>query len=117
MLKIDAHEIFSLNGNPKINIFLINFHSISSLIQSGFLSKAVTYHYHVGLTSLKVGITGDYTVSSSERLYNNHAMQEKLLSAYREKSQGKKPGKKAGEKKPRSNQNRQGDSRDDANPN
>lgn len=64
--------------------------SISSLIQMGFLARAVTWHYHVGLTSLKVGRNGDYTVSSSERLYNNHAMQDKLLSAYREKSIGKK---------------------------
>jgi superfamily II DNA or RNA helicase len=64
--------------------------SISSLVETGFLSRAITYHYHVGLTSLKVGRTGDYTVSSSERLYNNHAMQDKLLSAYREKSLGKK---------------------------
>ncbi len=64
--------------------------SISSLIGNGFLSKATTYHYHVGLTSLKVGRTGDYTVSSSERLYNNHAMQDKLLSAYKEKCIGKK---------------------------
>ena len=64
--------------------------SISSLIEAGFLARAVTYHYHVGLTSLKVGINGDYTVSSSERLYNNHVMQDKLLSAYREKSVGKK---------------------------
>ena len=64
--------------------------SISSLIEMGFLAKAVTYHYHVGLTSLKVGRTGDYTVSSSERLYNNHAMQDKLLSAYKEKCVGKK---------------------------
>jgi superfamily II DNA or RNA helicase len=64
--------------------------SISSLVKMGFLAKGVTWHYHVGLTSLKVGRTGDYTVSSSERLYNNHAMQDKLLSAYREKSLGKK---------------------------
>lgn len=64
--------------------------SISSLIEKGFLAKAITYHYHVGLTSLKVGRTGDYTVSSSERLYNNHAMQDKLLSAYKEKGIGKK---------------------------
>ncbi len=64
--------------------------SISSLVESGFLACAVTYHYHVGLTSLKVGRTGDYTVSSSERLYNNHAMQDKLLSAYKEKCIGKK---------------------------
>ncbi len=64
--------------------------SITSLIESGYLAKATTYHYHVGLTSLKVGRNGDYTVSSSERLYNNHAMQDKLLSAYREKCIGKK---------------------------
>jgi superfamily II DNA or RNA helicase len=64
--------------------------SIASLVQMGFLAKATTYSYHVGLTSLKVGINGDYTVSSSERLYTNHVMQDKLLSAYREKSLGKK---------------------------
>jgi superfamily II DNA or RNA helicase len=64
--------------------------SIASLIEDGFLAKATTYHYHVGLTSLKVGRSGDYTVSSSERLYNNYAMQDKLLSAYREKGIGKK---------------------------
>ncbi|HNQ62111.1 MAG TPA: DEAD/DEAH box helicase [Bacteroidia bacterium] len=64
--------------------------SITSLIETGFLARATTYHYHVGLTSLKVGRNGDYTVSSSERLYNNHAMQDKLLSAYKEKCIGKK---------------------------
>lgn len=64
--------------------------SISSLIELGFLARATTWHYQVGLTSLKVGMNGDYTVSSSERLYNNYAMQSKLLSAYREKSLGKK---------------------------
>ena len=64
--------------------------SIASLIKMGFLAKATTYHYHVGLTSLKVGRSGDYTVSSSERIYNNYAMQDKLVSAYREKCLGKK---------------------------
>lgn len=64
--------------------------SIPSLIKMGFLAKATTWHYQVGLTSLKIGMNGDYTVSSSERLYNNFAMQDKLLSAYREKSLGKK---------------------------
>ena len=64
--------------------------SIESLIKMGFLSKATTYSYHVGLTSLKVGINGDYTVSSSERLYSNNAMQDKLLAAYQERSHGKK---------------------------
>jgi superfamily II DNA or RNA helicase len=64
--------------------------SISSLIGQGFLSRATTYSHQVGLTSLKVGITGDYTVSSSERLYNNYAMQDMLLNAYVEHSLSKK---------------------------
>ncbi|KAB1157892.1 DEAD/DEAH box helicase [Flavobacterium luteum] len=64
--------------------------TISSLINNGFLAKAITYSYDVGLTSLKVGINGDYTVKSSDDLYSNMAMQEKLLHAYTEKSLGKK---------------------------
>ena len=63
---------------------------IYRLIENGFLAKAVTYSYDVGLTSLKVGINGDYTVKSSDDLYTNMAMQEKLLHAYTEKSLGKK---------------------------
>ncbi|MBA3704995.1 MAG: DEAD/DEAH box helicase family protein [Bacteroidetes bacterium] len=64
--------------------------SISSLIDMGFLSRATTYSYQVGLTSLKIGINGDYTVDSSERLYSNQAMQHKLLAAYQERGLGKK---------------------------
>lgn len=64
--------------------------SISSLIEKGFLAKANTYSYDVGLSTLKVGINGDYTVKSSEELYSNFSMQEKLLDAYMEKSLGKK---------------------------
>lgn len=64
--------------------------TIQSLIDKGFLAKANTYSYDVGLTSLKVGINGDYTVKSSDDLYTNMAMQEKLLHAYVEKSLGKK---------------------------
>jgi len=64
--------------------------TIASLIEKGFLAKAVTYSYDVGLTSLKVGINGDYTVKSSDDLYSNMVMQEKLLHAYTEKSLGKK---------------------------
>lgn len=64
--------------------------SITGLVEQGFLARCETYHYPVGLTSLKVGRTGDYTVSSSERLYNNYAMLDKLVSAYREKCAGKK---------------------------
>jgi type I site-specific restriction endonuclease len=64
--------------------------SISSLVNKGYLAKATTYSYNVHLDSLKVGINGDYTVKSSEQLYGNYMMQEKLLRAYEEKSQGKK---------------------------
>ena len=75
--------------NDNYNELIIG-ESIPSLIKMGFLAKATTYSYHVGLTSLKVGINGDYTVSSSERLYSNQAMQNKLLGAYVERSKGKK---------------------------
>ena len=64
--------------------------SISSLIEKGFLSRATTYTYDVSLHSLKVGINGDYTVSSSEKLYGNFFMQEKLLYAYEQKAKGTK---------------------------
>lgn len=64
--------------------------SISSLVDRGFLAKATQYSYDVSLRSLKVGINGDYTVSSSERLYGNYFMQEKLLYAYEEKAKGTK---------------------------
>lgn len=64
--------------------------SISSLVDRGFLARATQYSYDVSLRSLKVGINGDYTVSSSERLYGNFFMQEKLLYAYEEKARGTK---------------------------
>ncbi len=64
--------------------------SISSLIQKGFLAKANTYSYNVGLTSLKVGRHGDYTVSSSELLYAHSGMQQKLIHAYEERAKGTK---------------------------
>ena len=64
--------------------------SIGSLIDRKFLAKAITTCLDVNLNSLTIGINGDYTVSSSERLYSNFLMQEKLLEAYEEKSKGKK---------------------------
>ena len=64
--------------------------SISTLVEDGYLARAKTYSYDVNLKSLKVGINGDYTVSSSERLYGNYFMQEKLLYAYEEKAKGTK---------------------------
>lgn len=64
--------------------------SISTLIEKGFLSKATIYSYDVGLGTLKVGINGDYTVSSSEELYTSDAMRSKLLYAYEQRAKGKK---------------------------
>ncbi len=64
--------------------------TIESLIQNEFLSRANTYLYNVGLTSLVVGANGDYTVKSSEDLYSNNDMLSKLLSSYEEHSKGKK---------------------------
>lgn len=63
---------------------------ISTLIKNGFLAEANLLNYDVGLTSLKVGINGDYTVKSSEALYTNSLMQTKLLDAYEESSKGMK---------------------------
>lgn len=64
--------------------------SISSLIEKGFLSKAQTYVFDVRLGSLKVGANGDYTVSSSERLYSSYTMLERLLQAYEDKAKATK---------------------------
>ena len=64
--------------------------SIGSLIQKKFLSKANMYSYDVSLRSLKLGISGDYTVKSSDELYGNQNMLTKLLSAYQEIAKGTK---------------------------
>src|SRR5690554_8057269 len=40
--------------------------------------------YDVNLHGLKIGSNGDFTVSSSEQVYGNYFMQEKLLFAYEE---------------------------------
>jgi superfamily II DNA or RNA helicase len=84
-----------LSSNVELPLYenyseLIVGESIPSLIKKGFLSKATTYSYDVSLHSLKIGINGDYTVSSSEKLYGNFFMQEKLLYAYEQKAKGKK---------------------------
>lgn len=64
--------------------------SIPELVDGQFLCEPTSYTYDVNLGALRVGINGDYTVSSSERLYGGFDMQEKLITAYRERSQGKK---------------------------
>lgn len=69
---------------------LIVGHSISELIAKGFLAKSKTYDYNVGLGALRVGINGDYTVKSSEVVYIDYHMQEKLVYAYEERAKDKK---------------------------
>ncbi len=63
---------------------------IQSLINKGYLAKAVMYGYDVELTSLKLGINGDYTVSSSDELYSRTIMQDLLLQSYENRAKGKK---------------------------
>jgi len=69
---------------------LIMGESIGSLINLGYLSKANTYSYDVNLSSLNIGMNGDYTVRSSEQLYSDDSMQSRLLRSYQERSLGKK---------------------------
>jgi superfamily II DNA or RNA helicase len=63
---------------------------ITSLIEQGFLAKPKTWRYDVELNSLKTGIHGDYTVSTSDALYSSPAMLELLLHAYESHSKNKK---------------------------
>ncbi|MXN90378.1 DEAD/DEAH box helicase [Flavobacterium sp. Sd200] len=69
---------------------LITGEPIKSLIDKGFLANAAMYGYDVELTSLKLGINGDYTVASSDELYSRVAMQDLLLQSYVSRSMGKK---------------------------
>ena len=64
--------------------------TISELIGKGVLAKAVTYNHNIGLGALKVGMNGDYTVKSSEELYTNASMLDKLQFAYEERAKGTK---------------------------
>lgn len=63
---------------------------IPSLIERNVLARAETHCVNVGLGSLKIGINGDYTVKSSEVLYSNDDMQDKLFKTYEDKAKGKK---------------------------
>ncbi len=64
--------------------------SITSLVEQGFLAQAVTHTYDIGLSGLTIGMNGDYTVKSSEKLYTDMNMQHKLLQSYHEVCKGKK---------------------------
>lgn len=64
--------------------------TIASLIKKKFLARANLYSYDVSLKSLKLGISGDYTVKSSDTLYGNQQMLGKLVTAYEELGKGTK---------------------------
>lgn len=64
--------------------------TIASLIKKRFLARANLYNYDVSLKSLKLGISGDYTVKSSDALYGNQQMLGKLVTAYEEIAKGTK---------------------------
>ncbi|MCX2719589.1 DEAD/DEAH box helicase [Lentiprolixibacter aurantiacus] len=64
--------------------------SIASLIEKKYLARAKVYSYDVSLRSLKLGISGDYTVKSSDELYSTQNMLGKLMEAYEEIAKGTK---------------------------
>ncbi len=64
--------------------------SIASLIEKNYLARANLYSYDVSLRSLKLGISGDYTVKSSDELYSTQNMLGKLMEAYEEIAKGTK---------------------------
>ena len=64
--------------------------SIKSLVEEGFLAKIKLYTYDLSLRSLKLGMSGDYTVKSSDEFYGNYSMLGKLLNAYLEVAKGTK---------------------------
>jgi superfamily II DNA or RNA helicase len=64
--------------------------SIKELIKSGYLSDASTFSYDMHLGGLKIGIDGDYTVSSLDRIYSTYEMQERLLNSYIQLAKGTK---------------------------
>ncbi|MEE9349444.1 MAG: DEAD/DEAH box helicase, partial [Flavobacteriaceae bacterium] len=92
ILGVTATPLSSNMDTPMKDIYneLLVGESVAALIKYGFLSKAVPYTFNVGLSSLKVGMNGDYTVKSSEELYIQQNMQSRLLTAYEKHSKGKK---------------------------
>ncbi len=92
MLGVTATPLSSNKNLPLNENYdsLIVGHSISDLIERGYLSDASTYSFNVNLRTLKVGPDGDYTISSLDRLYSTFSMQDRLLASYRERAEGKK---------------------------
>ncbi|RZK79654.1 MAG: DEAD/DEAH box helicase [Pedobacter sp.] len=63
---------------------------IGSLIEQGYLAKPTTWRYDVELNTLKTGLHGDFTVSTSDELYSSEAMLDLLVHAYEAHSKNKK---------------------------
>lgn len=84
---LSSNKALPLNDN--YNKLIVG-ESISSLIEGGYLADADTFTYDVNLHGLKIGSNGDFTVSSSDVVYGNYFMQEKLLFAYEEVAVGDK---------------------------
>ncbi len=84
---LSSNKALPLNDN--YNKLIVG-ESISSLIEGGYLSNAESYTYDVNLHGLKIGSNGDFTVNSSDQVYGNFFMQEKLLFAYEEVAIGNK---------------------------
>lgn len=84
---------FSANVDLPMNKFydeLIVGEPISSLIDQGFLAKPKIFGYDVELNTLRTGISGDFTVSTSDELYGSQVMLDLLLHAYQSHSLKKK---------------------------
>ncbi len=92
MLGVTATPLSSNVKLPMHQIYdeLIVGESIGYLVEKGYLAKPTTFSYDVGLTSLKIGANGDYTVRSSDLLFGDLPMLEKLVHSYEENSLGKK---------------------------
>ena len=84
---LSSNKALPLNDN--YNKLIVG-ESIASLIEGGYLADADTYTYDVNLHGLKIGSNGDFTVNSSDQVYGNYFMQEKLLFAYEEVAVGDK---------------------------
>ncbi|MEY4521563.1 MAG: hypothetical protein RIT10_748, partial [Bacteroidota bacterium] len=84
---LSSNKALPLNDN--YNKLIVG-ESISNLIESGYLANAETFTYDVNLHGLKIGSNGDFTVNSSDQVYGNYFMQEKLLFAYEEVAIGDK---------------------------
>lgn len=79
----------TLPMNKNYNELIIG-ETITSLIDQGFLAKPTTWRYDVELNTLKTGIHGDFTVSTSDELYATPAMLTLLREAYEAHSKNKK---------------------------